>query len=103
MENFSLNFLWFEKNIAVSLDQRIGDKIIPLTGYFFWPDEDAWEKIKIFSEKENWISSENSFIFLNQMTEVINCWEVSNQGVFNTNDLIKIFEKFPNCLFLACD
>ena len=35
MKKFILKFIWFEKYIAVSLDQKVGDKTILLTEYFF--------------------------------------------------------------------
>ena len=43
MNKFILKFLWLEKSVAVALDQKVGDKTIPLTEYFFWPQKDAWE------------------------------------------------------------
>ena len=34
IEKFILKFIWLEKNIAVILDQKVGDKTITLTEYF---------------------------------------------------------------------
>lgn len=97
MDNFVLNFLWFNKNIAVSLNQKVGNKIIPLTEYFFWPQQDAWEEIQLFLNEENWVHSDDSFSILNQITEVINYWEHEEK---TSTRLFEIRNKFPCCVFL---
>lgn len=97
MDNFILNFLWFNKNIAVSLNQKVGNKIIPLTEYFFWPQQDAWEEIQLFLNKENWVNADDSFSILNQITEVINYWEHEEK---TSTILSEIRSKFPSCVFL---
>jgi 30S ribosomal protein 3 len=97
MDGFILNFLWFDKNIAVSLNQKVGDKVIPLTEYFFWPQQDAWEEIQSFLNSQDWILSTDSFFILNQVTEVINCWENLDKNI--NNELTEVRNMFPNCLF----
>lgn len=100
-ERFILKFLWLEKSIAVSLDQKVGEKTIPLTEYFFWPQKDAWEEMKIYLESENWISQNNAIMLLNQITEIINYWqEKENISQKEFND-IKM--KFSNCIFVGFD
>lgn len=101
MENFVLKFLWLEKSIAVSLDQRVGDKTSPLTEYFFWPQRDAWEEMKNFLEGKTWISQSTSILLLNQITEVINFWQEKDN--LNKRDIFKVREKFPSCLFVGYD
>nr|YP_009389101.1 putative ribosomal protein 3 [Euglena archaeoplastidiata]AKR17874.1 putative ribosomal protein 3 [Euglena archaeoplastidiata] len=98
---FILKFLWLEKSIAVSLDQRIGDKTIPLTEYFFWPQKDAWEDMKLYLETEEWISQENSILLLNQITEIINYWQEREN--ISKSELSDIKTKFPNCIFVGSD
>jgi hypothetical protein len=70
-----LKFLWLENVIAVCLDQKVDINYIPLTDFYFWPQVDAWEKMKVFLESEPFISPEESVILLNQLTEVINLWQ----------------------------
>ena len=99
MESFVLKFIWLEKSIAVALDQRVGDKTLPLTEYFFWPQKDAWEEIKIFLESKSWISQTDSIFLLNQVTEIINFWQDKN--ALDKKDLDKVKEKFKNCKFVG--
>lgn len=68
-------FLWLENVIAVSLDQKVGNKYIPLTDFYFWPQIDAWEKMKFFMENEPFITSEDTVLLLNLLTEIINLWQ----------------------------
>lgn len=99
MENFILKFLWLEKSIAVAIDQRVGDKTLPLTEYFFWPQKDAWEEIKVFLESKDWISQNDAIFLLNQVTEIINYWQDKN--VLDKKDLEKVKGKFENCKFVG--
>lgn len=98
---FILKFLWLEKSIAVSLDQKVADKAIPLTEYFFWPQKDAWEDMKVYLEAEEWISQDNSIMLLNQITEIINYWQEREN--INKNGLNDIKMKFSNCVFVGSD
>ena len=101
MDNYILKFLWLEKSIAVSLDQCVGDKTTPLTEYYFWPQRDAWEDMKNFLENKSWISQATSIALLNQITEVINFWQDKDNT--NKKDMLKVKEKFPECLFIGYD
>ena len=102
MKKFILKFIWFEKYIAVSLDQKVGDKSTPLTEYFFWPRVDAWEDMRINLQLKPWISESDSISILNQITEVINFWQEKNE-VSRKKDLQLVKEKFSDCLFIGHD
>lgn len=97
MQRYTLKFLWLERTIGVSLDQYTskGESIL-LTDFYFWPQVDAWEKIKIFLEQSPFISQNEAVIILNQITEVINFWQEKN-----LKDLDSVREKFPNVRFLG--
>lgn len=101
MSNFVLKFLWLEKSIAVSLDQKIGDRSTPITEFFFWPQCDAWEEMKVFLENKPWINQNDSVMLLNQVTEVINFWQEKND--VQKKDISNLKEKFPNVLFVGFD
>jgi 30S ribosomal protein 3 len=96
MERFVLKFLWLDKNIGVSLDQRVGDKIMPLTEFFFWPQKDAWEEMKFYLESKDWILQSESIYLLNQITEVINSWQQTSN-----KDFSKLKEQFPDIIFVG--
>ena len=70
MKHFYLKVLWMDKSIAFSLNQKVKIGSIPLTEFYFWPQSDAWEQIKLYIESLNWISQEEAIILLNQVTEI---------------------------------
>lgn len=92
---YSLNFLWLDKNLAVSVDQVFGrGHRSPITEYFFWPREDAWEKLKSALEEKDWISHQDKVALLNTCTEVINYWQDEERP--SVQDAIA---KYPHCCF----
>jgi 30S ribosomal protein 3 len=92
---YALNFLWLDKNLAVSVDQVFGrGHRSPVTEYFFWPREDAWEALKAALEQKDWISHQDKVTLLNTCTEVINYWQAEDKP--SVTDAI---EKYPQCSF----
>lgn len=76
-----LKLIWMQKAIGVALDQVIpGFGTIPLSPYYFWPKEDAWEQLKMLLESKPWISRKQMHILLNQATDVINLWQESRSN-----------------------
>lgn len=101
-DKFVLKFLWLEKVIGVALDQNVNGKTLPLTEYFFWPRNDAWEDIRLELLTRSWVSKNESILILNQITEVINFWQEQNE-VTRKKDFLLAREKFPSCIFLGHD
>lgn len=92
---YSLNFLWLDKNLAVSVDQVFGrGHRSPITEYFFWPREDAWERLKTALEEKDWIGHQEKVELLNTCTEVINYWQDGERP--SVQDAIA---RYPNCSF----
>lgn len=101
MERFILKFLWLDKTIAVCVDQKVGNRTIPLTEYFFWPQRDAWEDMKLFLESKDWITKFEVIAILNVVTEVINYWQEKDS--LEKKDIKKVKEKFSSVSFIGFD
>eukprot|EP00891_Asterochloris_glomerata_P001453 jgi/Astpho2/1453/Aster-06302 len=82
--NYALNVLWLERNIGMAVDQVFGEsetqRRAPVTEYFFWPRNDAWDEVKAAMETKPYISERQRIDLLNKVTQVIRLWENDEQG-----------------------
>lgn len=95
LKKFTLKILWFDHNIAFSVDHVARFGYSPLTSYFFWPRNDAWYQIKSELDSKPWISTSDKIYILNKVTSIINYWQENNQK----KTIREIQEKFPDLVF----
>ena len=77
-----------ENSLGVAVEQIINQRSIPITPYFFWPRNDAWELLRIEINSKIWISEKDKALILNNITNIFNTWQKNGR-----NEVLLNFQK----------
>jgi 30S ribosomal protein 3 len=92
---FVLKVVWLEQNVAIAVDHVIGKGTSPLTAYFFWPRDEAWQKLKEELDSKNWITENEKIDLLNQATRIMEFWKEKGKKT----SMLQAQSKFPEVTF----
>lgn len=74
-EKFQIKTLWLNGVLGIAIDQVLNKGNLPLTSYYFWPRNDAWEVIRLELDSKPWISEHEKELILQKITETSNDWK----------------------------
>lgn len=94
---FILKVVWLEENVAFAVDHVIGKSTSPLTAYFFWPRDHAWEKLKEELDSKNWLTENEKIDLLNKSTEIMEFWQEKGKKI----SMLQAQSKFPEVAFVG--
>ena len=82
---FNLSILWLENKLGIAVNQIQAGEQIPLTNYFFWPQNDAWDQIRNELDTKPWITNANKAELLNATATIMNQWQdsINNESTAN--------------------
>lgn len=74
-----------ENSLGVAIEQITNQRAIPITPYFFWPRNDAWELLRIEINSKIWISEKDKALILNNITNIFNVWQKNGKSAVILN------------------
>lgn len=71
-----LRFIWLETRLGLALDNVIPDfGALPLTQFFFFPENDVLGELKQAMERQQWISESRAATLLKQADQLLTLWQ----------------------------
>nr|BBK20500.1 plastid-specific 30S ribosomal protein 3 [Cryptomonas sp. CCAC 1634B] len=95
--HFALRILWLQNNIGVAVDLVKQKQISPLTCYYFWPRNDAWEQLKTELESTACVPHTESAQILKAAATLIDLWQENHEAQSLANAQLQ----FPNLTIVA--
>jgi 30S ribosomal protein 3 len=80
ISSFQIKVLMLDNSLGVAIEQITNQRAIPLTPYFFWPRNDAWELLRIEINSKIWISDKDKALILNNITNIFNIWQKNGKS-----------------------
>jgi Plastid and cyanobacterial ribosomal protein (PSRP-3 / Ycf65) len=72
---FLFKVIWSKTYVAISINKIYNESYdMPLTTFYFWPNEDGWTLLKAELDSKPWISEISKKSILNGYTLIINYW-----------------------------
>ena len=87
MQNLNLQILWLNDSLGFCINCQTPKGIIPLTSYYFWPINDAWEQLKVELDSKLWLQKEERVKVLNLVVDTMNNWQRS-RNLINKKKLL---------------
>lgn len=80
---YKYKVLWCPTYIGIAINTS---ENIPLTSFYFWPQNDGWTFLKKDLERKPWVPRRARIEMLNGYTKILNYWTKKN----NTKNLNRI-------------
>ena len=74
-QRFGFRLVWGENSIGIAIDEIFLTTPSLITNYYYWPQTDAWEQIRLDLETKIWIPKDEQRKILNTITENLNSWK----------------------------
>lgn len=74
-EKFQIKTLCLNDVLGIAIDQVLNENNLPLTSYYFWPRNDAWEVIRLELDSKSWILEHEKELILKKVTKASNDWK----------------------------
>jgi len=81
MQKLKLQILWLNDSLGFCINYKTPGSLLPLTSYYFWPVNEAWEQLKVELDSKVWIKEEEQVKILNLVVDTMNSWQQSRKYV----------------------
>lgn len=98
MPSYYLNVLYLDNAIGMAVDQQLASgERGPVTDYFWWPENDAWDSLNEELKTMPWLDQQQVISLLNTATDIINYWQTDD----SRPTLEEARQEFPNVTFFG--